>query len=282
MNQCRQKYRLFKARLKIKLITMKLEWSHRIGLKKGCDHHGLDAPLVISLTSYPKRYATLHLTLYTLLNQSTKADEIILWVAVEDFKTLPRKVKELDGKGVSIKMTEDILSYKKIIPTLKAFPKAYIITVDDDLCYPENLIKKLVQGAKKYPGYAIANRSHLVVLDENRKIKPYQEWKHLKWDNSAPEYNFLTGAGGVLYPPNIFYKDILDQATFMELVPRADDVWLYWMLRLNSKSVINSGYEVPTLSWPGSQDSALWRTNVYESGNDQQVAKMTEKFGLPF
>lgn len=282
MSQLRHKFRLFKTRQKIKLISWKLEFKHYFGFKRTATKHELDAPLIISLTSYPKRYSSLHLTLYTLLNQSVMADDIILWIAEEDFATLPEKVKKLDGKGIHIKTTNDILSYKKIIPTLQEAPQAYVITVDDDLCYPEGLVKHLVNGAKKYPGYAIANRSHLVVLGSGNVIQPYQEWKHLCWDNQNPEYNFLTGAGGVLYPPNIFYKDVLDQKTFMELVPRADDVWLYWMLRLNGKSVMNTGYEVPTLSWPGSQDDALWRTNVYESGNDEQVSKMIERFGTPF
>lgn len=36
---------------------------------------------VVSLTSYGKRIATLHYTLYSLLNQTVKPQQIIVWLA---------------------------------------------------------------------------------------------------------------------------------------------------------------------------------------------------------
>ena len=40
--------------------------------------------------------------------------------------------------------------------------------------------------------------------------------------------NKLTGAGGVLYPPKCFYKDILNDSLFMTLAPTNDDIW-FWI-----------------------------------------------------
>ena len=37
--------------------------------------------IIVSLTSYPKRIGTVWLTIETLLRQSVKPDEIILWLA---------------------------------------------------------------------------------------------------------------------------------------------------------------------------------------------------------
>ena len=41
--------------------------------------------------------------------------------------------------------------------------------------------------------------------------------------------NFLTGVGGVLYPPNSLHQDILSQEGFSSLCPNADDIWFWAM-----------------------------------------------------
>ncbi|MFC3215790.1 hypothetical protein [Novosphingobium panipatense] len=56
-------------------------------------HHGLAGELVVSLTSYPVRYATLHLTLKSLLRQQTVPDRIVLWIADGDVAALPRATR---------------------------------------------------------------------------------------------------------------------------------------------------------------------------------------------
>ncbi|MFD2440114.1 hypothetical protein ACFSS8_08530 [Paracoccus kondratievae] len=42
--------------------------------------HGLRAPLIVSLTSYPARFASLHLVLRSVLQQTVRADRVILWL----------------------------------------------------------------------------------------------------------------------------------------------------------------------------------------------------------
>ena len=48
----------------------------------------------MSLTSYPPRFGTLHLTLACLLDQSVKPDHLILWIAREDIKELPDDIRQ--------------------------------------------------------------------------------------------------------------------------------------------------------------------------------------------
>src|SRR6056297_1722336 len=55
-------------------------------------NHGLPGELIVSLTSYPKRFKTLPLTLASILNQSVKPNKVILWIAYEDKSKLPKKV----------------------------------------------------------------------------------------------------------------------------------------------------------------------------------------------
>src|SRR5688500_5188057 len=62
--------------------------------------HQLPGELIISLTSYPARFRTLHLSLRCLLTQSIKPDRIVLWIAREDLPLLPASVRKLAAHGI--------------------------------------------------------------------------------------------------------------------------------------------------------------------------------------
>ena len=51
--------------------------------------HSLDKELIVSLTSYPKRFDILPITIQSLLNQTVKPDRIILWLYEKDYFRLP-------------------------------------------------------------------------------------------------------------------------------------------------------------------------------------------------
>jgi hypothetical protein len=50
-------------------------------IRKGSVPHNLPGELIVSLTSYPDRFPTLHKTVRSLLSQDMLADRTILWVA---------------------------------------------------------------------------------------------------------------------------------------------------------------------------------------------------------
>ena len=65
--------------------------------------HNLPGNLIVSLTSFPQRFSTLHLTIKTLLSQSMRPDEIILWIYEKDFSDLPKSILDLQSDIFSIK-----------------------------------------------------------------------------------------------------------------------------------------------------------------------------------
>src|SRR5579864_6248399 len=102
-------------------------------LRRSGTPHGLPGTLVVSLTSYPPRFPTVALTLRCLLTQSIKPDHVILWIAHADEARLPPEVLALRALGLEIRSTEDLRSFKKIVPALRDFPDAFIVTADDDV-----------------------------------------------------------------------------------------------------------------------------------------------------
>lgn len=256
----------------------KVQWSHYLGTHTNKS----DLEIIASLTSYPARFKSLHLTLKSLIQQDTPAAKILLWIASEDKKLLPKNVLKLEQNGlIEIRFTEDTRSYKKIIPTLESFPETTVITFDDDVFYPQNTISKLFALHQKHPTQVIANRTHIISKDPAGKIAPYRQWKKNAQSKENPELNFQTGVGGVLYPANALHSTALNQALFSQLAPHGDDIWLFWMMRLNGRVALKTENHFEFYHWPFSQKFALYKQNVRQDGNDTQIQAMLEHFGNP-
>lgn len=239
--------------------------------------HGLPHQLVVSLTSYPRRYPTLALTLKCLLAQSVRADRTILWIAREDFSSLPGSVRALEAKGLEIRTCENIRSYKKIIPALAAFPDATIVTADDDVYYSADWLETLVGHAGEKT--IVCHRAHAIKFDQHGRLAPYDKWD---FDASADaQLLFPTGVGGVLYPPGALSPEVMDEALFQKLCPNADDVWLFWMGRRAGSSYAKVPKDWSPITWKGTQETALYLTNMLSHGNDVQIARIMQQFGFP-
>src|SRR5258706_8196142 len=97
--------------------------------------HDLDGQLIVSLTSYPPRFATLHLTLQSLLDQTMRPDLIVLSVAHADARLLTNATLALVGHGIELRIVADVKSYNKLVFAIQEWPNAYIATADDDNFY---------------------------------------------------------------------------------------------------------------------------------------------------
>jgi hypothetical protein len=247
--------------------------------------HTLPGKLIVSLTSYPPRYPTLDLTLRCLLNQDIAPDALILWIADDDLKSLPRCVLKLRGHGLMIERCDDIKSYNKIIPALRAFPDAYIVTADDDRYYPSNWLSRFVEEYRS-PIEILCQEAYRIVRDLNGDLLPYNEWPSLSTLRGPTDTTrfgiFPIGSEGVLYPPRCLHPDVTDMEKAMRHCPHGDDIWLYWMA-MRAGSVHRHIKHAGKINdeWPGTVSNGLWLTRNCNGGNDEQIAAMIEAYG-PF
>ena len=249
--------------------------------------------IIVSLTSFPARINIVVKTIKTLLTQTLKPDAIILWLAPEQFpngeKDLPQELLDLKQYGLTIDWYKDIRSYKKIIPTLKKYPNAVVITTDDDIYYAPDTVESLYKSYLEHRNEVHAHRCDwLKVVEEDAKTVPHPspllqgegmtevvqtQKKVIKWEKTRELYldrhrgvasfhNRLTGYGAVLYPPNCFYKDVCDESLIKELIPTHDDVWLWAMATLNGyKTRLVKGYSESINYVENSQQYGLCKIN---------------------
>ena len=238
--------------------------------------------IIISLTSFPGRIKTVDQTIETLLEQTWKADRVVLWLAESQFpkkdRELPKKLLALRERGLEIRWCEDWRSYKKLIPSLNEFPNDIIVTADDDLLYPRNWLEPLVYAYLKTPHCIQARRAHEVSFVDKNTLAPYGVWKKEIGRRFPSFNNFLTGGGGCLFPPNCLDSDVLDASKFQSLCPHGDDIW-FWAMAVKKGTKINVPEESFALHFAeGTQEIALWRGNVTGGENDRALSRVLSAY----
>lgn len=266
----------------------RLIWSHLNWLKaiirrpaRSIPSHSLPSELIVSLTSYPPRFSTLHLTLRCLLSQRMKPNRVILWVAHDDMKMLPPSVTRLRGRGLEIHACEDLRSYKKLVPALEAFPEAFIVTADDDLYYPSDWLEILVNEIDHDRSVIVGRRTVRLVRGNADQLAPFNSWERDVDDERArrPSADLMCETGaGALFPPKCLHPIATDRNQFCALAPDGDDLWFYWCARMAGTLVKKAGNSLIIVPWPGTETSSLWASNEW-GGNDDKVAALVSAFG---
>lgn len=240
--------------------------------------------IVVSLTSFPARINHVHIVIKSLLAQSVKPNIIILYLYDKEFKnkTLPTSLTNLQQQGVfEIRfIDQDLKSYNKLLWALQDFPESIIITIDDDIIYPKNLIKNLLKTHAKHPIDICAHRVRKIHI-ENNMIRPYNEWplseqRTFLQNKFHSGYNLLQcGVGGVLYPPNSLDSEVTNIPVFTKLCKHQDDVWFWAMAVKNNRKVITTkyGYNVKKRTIQSIQTVGLWNSinNKQNSPNNTAI-----------
>ena len=241
--------------------------------------------IIVSLTTYPKRVSTVWIAIETLLRQSMKPDEIILWLAEEQFsglEDLPKELLEQQKRGLTIRLCDDLRSHKKYFYAMQEYPEDLIILVDDDTLYSRDMIKKLYQLHQRNPKDIVCMTPAMIYPE---LVSPPSSWRKVGADERV-EHSFdaqpYTGQG-TLYPPHSISEKAFQKKLVMEICPYADDLWLKFMSLL-TETPVTSIYKfrsIPVTIY-GTGSSSLWYINAQDGKNDEQWAKMIEYFSQEF
>ena len=197
--------------------------------------------------------------------------------------SLPPRLQQLVSQISSLYVhyvSGNIRSYKKLVYALSDFPDATIVTADDDVLYPRHWLEMLVDGNRRFPESVVGTRGTTMVIESGTALAPYETWPEAV-PSRPSRSTFLTGRGGILYPPkSLDVRIATDMDLAMLLAPRADDVWF----KAAALAAGTLAFRVPsTREYPSSgasQAMALFKTNVYLSENDDALRTVFNHFDL--
>ncbi len=266
----------------LRIISEKFDNSLKNGDFLYANAESNSANFIVSLTTFPARIHTLKYTLYSILTQTLHPKKIILSLSREEFANypLPREITALESCGVEILWNDDNLKqYNKIIPILKKYPNEVIVTLDDDIFYPRDLLSGLWNAHLSNKKAIWAQRARIIAYNNNG-VETFFNWKLIKRNDvkyqDSPSFRiFLEGVGGVLYPPYALHINVLDSVKFQSIAPTADDIWLWAMAVLGNSKIgvvkhnLMANGNMMTIS-PYKQ--SLWKNNLIYNNNAQMKA----------
>lgn len=248
------------------------------GLGKGAE--ALEKPVLISLTSIPSRLPVVHSTIRSLLDQSVRPRLIVLWLNEALEGAIPEKLQRLCGDRFEIRFRPGTSAHRKLVFALEEFPDHAVVNCDDDHMYPRDWLERLYREYLSHPEEVVAHQCRRILYDDDGRPLGYRLWRGEKPGVSHPD-TLAVGYGGTLYPPGALHPDVTDAALYMELAPRADDLWFKAMGVLQGTSTRRST-DPPRKPLPvlRSQKEALGSTNIWEDGNVEQWNRICRHYGI--
>jgi hypothetical protein len=251
----------------------------------GLNNQKRDLPeIVVSLTTFPKRIDKMDLCIKSILNQSFKPDRIIIWLGNDCTEKIASKyLSKYQKYGVEYRIDKlnNYMSHKKYIYSFKEFPKSIIITLDDDLIYPSDLIYSLIKMYKNNPNNIIARRVHRITWNKEN-INNYNKWIFEYCLKRKPSHKlFATTGAGTLFPPNILPKEVCDYNLIKQYAYSADDIWINLMAVKNDIKILwaRNLQQMPMMV-DGSQESALVEENIFNGKNDEYISKIMNDYKI--
>ena len=252
----------------------------KLNLAVRANHVVKSVPCVVSLTSIDSRIKTLHLTIKSLLAQSNLPKKIILWLHNDLENRLPKNLLCLKGDIFQIRFRNQFCSHRKLVFSLKEFSDEIIVTCDDDVMYNKNWLKSLYESHLNFPSDVIAQECREISVEKGRLL-PYADWSYNENENITLPNLLPIGYGGVLYPAGAMHADTTREELYMQLAPKADDLWFKAMSLMNGVKVrrpLNPVKKpIPII---GSKGNSLAESNVVQDGNRKQWEAICNHYNL--
>lgn len=240
--------------------------------------------IVISLTSQKHRLRNLHLVLDSISRQTIKPYRVALWLSDKlSFEVLPETVKNYMDHGLVVNFVNDLGPHTKLLYSLKSFPEDLIITIDDDIIYPHDLVETLYSNYCNNPRTICCNAARGIEFDKNG-ILPYGKWNKFSGVYKTGKNLLPLGVNGILYFPDCFNPDVNNTELISKLCPSADDIWFRMMSYLNQISITLTGaYSNPDNDFIAIEDTvenSLAFSNILQHGNEKQMKAILHHYGI--
>ena len=173
---------------------------------------GKRQPLIVTLTTWKARFANIPAVLDSIFAQTLPPDKVVINLSEDEI--LPEELRSyLDAHGVEVFRLPDTKVYKKLIPTLKRYPDACVVSIDDDWIYPPGMLEDFMRVHQQHPDSPISGNRvrafHLnahcgcASLTERRYFGDYLDWVDDEVMRNCPSddivYTYLARRNGYGY-----------------------------------------------------------------------------------
>jgi hypothetical protein len=209
----------------------------------------------------------------SIANGSRKPSQINLWVTDEEaYLHPPPTLQRLKSRGLVIHLTEDLGPHTKYYPYVSRESEFNVplVTADDDVIYPREWLRQLIEGHEANPSAIHCFRAHRMGM-ANAQLTPYNSWAPCE-DTYPSHLNFITGVSGAIYPPDYLKHLKQHGKAFKQCCPTSDDIWLTVIaLREGFKIAQLKNKSIYFITTPNSQKKRLYDSNVLLGGNQIQL-----------
>ena len=239
--------------------------------------------VIVSMATIPSRKQRLLENIPSLINQRYNFDYLIINVLdnlSDDDYNFYNDIKSLDNRIIINKVEDKWKSCNKLLPSIKHFPDDVIITVDDDIYYPNECIGTLMKQYLITPDCIIAQETNPVII-ENGKIKFVNRVDVKLMQKSWSKY--LSGC--CLFPPHVFDgTDVFNWDKMMEITNGThDELWFWVNSTLKGVRVVGLNYiwtfEFDVITKWDSSEFKLSNININEGKADVYLDKINEIYG---
>jgi hypothetical protein len=232
-------------------------------------------PVVLSLTTHGHRLESVWVTLESIANGELQPSRTLMFLDERISRDqLPKSLKEFEARGLELLFVKDLgphTKYYYAVPIALAMDKP-LVTIDDDVIYPPSWLAHLHQAYIENRSVINCYRARDMKFDYSGNLLPYVTWPLTS--STEPRYSvFLTGVSGVIYP--VAFLRLLGKAGegFRDRCPKSDDIWLNFVAAragFRVRQITADAQHFPII--PGTQDFALWRTNLMGAKYRQLLA----------
>ncbi len=257
----------WKCKLDVKLLLFFYYINNNFSKNKVCS---IDCDVIVSITTFGKRLNTVYLTLESIASGTKLPKRMILWL--DEPVVLPKSLLRLQCRGLEINYCENFGPHTKYYPYIESDDNFTVplVTADDDVMYPKLWLQGLVDAYIKNPNFINCYRARDIRLTDSA-FAPYITWP-LRSSTKATFAAMVTGVSGVIYPVSFQQHLKRSGRQFMELCPKADDIWLHVTALREGVMVRQIQENAMAFQYlPDTQDIALWPANGPGGGNDRQI-----------
>ncbi|MEQ3722938.1 hypothetical protein [Alcanivorax sp.] len=168
---------------------------------------------------------------------------------------LVMSLPETNRHLIQVRWTPNTGPYRKLIPALReAGPDDLIVTADDDIFYGEAWLASLMSEYESYPDKVVAGRVRQIRYGILGAKTSYMHWGLISESTALSKDYIVTFGGGAVLSKAMFREQDIYDDRFIDIAPRADDLWYSKLLTL-------SGQQVKTV--PAGMDELFFMTHPH-------------------